>query len=223
MPGTAPRHLAVAPLKSKPKEDTIYTISMRSNSAESLEKKGATSPTARSEPIVSDVKLQTQNITALAAKKKRVQQQVMSSRLNLQDRQFHGTFHSDDDAGNTLTTSRLDSHNYQYDSKFNFGDDFDSYDPFIGGRDVDDASPAKVSTKLSMRGPQHRHQALLRVQHQTHNAPLANSNSDKLSDITADTPIKVGYVLTCVPFNSRLLCIVLYYFDFLFERFIVLL
>lgn len=199
--GVMPHNLAVSPVKVKNKEDTIYTISMRSNSMESVDKR-VFSPAVQSRgrnadtavaPIVSQ---ETRGIAALAAEKKRRQQQeMMSSRMNLQERTFVSTAPPyDDNVDRKLTPSRLASHNLTYGSRYNLNDDLDSYDnrsqntdatPYRG-RNLE-SSVAKDSR--GQKSQKYRPQPLLRVLNNA--APLNSSNSDRLSDKTTDTSIKV--------------------------------
>lgn len=191
--GGISRHLAVSPLKPKQKEDTLYTISMRSNSMESLEKKD--SPTQPNKPrphdqfhpsITPKVNQETRGIAALAAAKKRRQQQqeMMSSRLTLQDslnRTFVSTY---EEADSRLTPSRLATHNIKYGSRYNVNDETESYDnrsQQTENRRMEH-SPAKPGGRIPRA--KYRPQAHLRV-------PAATS-SDRLSDKTADTPHKVS-------------------------------
>ena len=186
--GGMPRHLDVSPMKTKSKEDTIYTLSMRSNSAESYEKKDVTaSPTDLKSNVSPKVNQQTRNIAALAAaKKRRQQQQEMSSRLNLQDSQFNQTFISNEEGDNGLTSSRLASHNRNFDSRFNLNDDMDSYDNHSLNLDAmsyhgrADNTPTKGGQRVP-KGTRYRHQALLRVQQNQNNGlPVSSSSSDRL-------------------------------------------
>lgn len=200
------RNLAVTPKRVKQKEDTMYTISMRSNSVESLEKKDTASSTKIAEPAARPkVSQETRGIAALAAIKKRQQQAEMSSRLNLQDSQFNQTFVSYDEVENGLTSSRLASHNHKFDSKFDskfdLNDDLDSYehrsqngDGLQYGVRNNGPSPSKAGHKM-LRGGRHKHQGLLRVQQQSNAVPLATSSSDRLFDSTANTPTKVTKAL----------------------------
>ncbi|XP_067938364.1 kinesin-like protein KIF19 [Watersipora subatra] len=188
------RHLSVSPMKVKHKEDTMYTLSMRSNSVESLEKKDSLSPADLTKALVPPkVSQETRGIAALAAaKKRRQQQEIMSSRQNLQDTPFNQTFISYDDGDNALTSSRLANHNRVYDSRFNLNDDLESYDSQMVDAKTDGSTP-KAGQRIP-RASKHRHQALLRVQNQNPGAPVGSSNSDRLIDPT-DTHykgVKVG-------------------------------
>lgn len=193
-----PRHLAVSPLKVKRKEDTLYTISMRSNSAESLDKKESP-PSEQHLVVVPKVNAETRGIAALAAKKRR-QHEVMSSRLNLQDPQLNTTFVSpQDDFDSRLTPSRLANHNLKYGSRYNVNDDADSSEyrshltdagPYQGRKT--DNSSVKHNGKIP-RASKYRPQPLLRVHNDGAGGGLVSSNSDRFSDKTlAETPIKVG-------------------------------
>lgn len=190
-----PRHLAVSPLKPNRKEDTLYTISMRSNSLESLEKKDSP-PQPPPKPVRSHDQLQvnltpkvnqeTRGIAALAAAKKRRQQQqdIMASRLTLQDSQR--TFISSYDDGERLTPSRLATHNLKYGSRYNINDETESYDNRSQNtetRKIEHVSPAKAGGKIPRA--KYRSQA-------THLRVPGAANSDRMSDKTADTPHKVS-------------------------------
>ena len=202
--GGISRHLAVSPLKPKQKEDTLYTISMRSNSMESLEKKD--SPTQPSKPIRPQeqfhatiqpkVNQETRGIAALAAAKKRCQQQqeMMSSRLTLQDGHLNRTFVSSyEDGDSRLTPSRLASHNLKYGSRYNINDDTESYDnrsQQTEARRIEN-SPAKAGGKIP--------RAKYRPQPQAaHLRVPAATNSDRMSAKTVDTPHKMGVLVNNV-------------------------
>lgn len=170
---------------------------MRSNSAESMEKKESSPTPLTKSNIAPKVNQETRGIAALAAaKKRRQQQEIMSSRLNLQDsRTFVSTY--DDDR--KLTPSRLANHNLKYGSRYNMNDEAeDTYDSRSQHTDTgpyhsrkNDSSPARTGGKIP-RASKHRHQSMLRV-HNNAAAALPSSNSDRLSDkVSLDTPSKVG-------------------------------
>lgn len=195
-------HLAVTPLKVKQKEDTMYTISMRSNSMESVDKSSDQQARAKAThlEIMPKVNQETRGIAALAAAKKRRQQQSDVARLALTDSKFNRTFISSygDDLDSRLTPSRLASHNLKYGSQYNLNDDADSLtdqrslktDPTHHYR-LMGASPMKSNSRVP-RATKYRPQPLSHVPNQ-HMA----SQSDRMSDKTSDTPSKVEYYSQC--------------------------
>lgn len=194
-PTSSGRHLAVSPMKAKNKEDTIYTISMRSNSMES------SSPVLQSRPkdqayLTPRINHETRGIAALAAEKKRKQNPADPMRLGVSDSQFNKTFVSNygDENDSRLTPSRLATHNLKYGSRYNLTDDSDSLitvdqrsrhtDP-VYLRHRADNSPAKQTGKIP-RATKYRPQPLLKA-----NQHISGSQSERMSDKTSDTPSKV--------------------------------
>lgn len=146
--------------------------------------------------IMPKVSQETRGIAALAAAKKRRQQQTDVARLTLTDGgKFNRTFISNygDDTDSRLTPSRLASHNLKYSSQYNLNEDSDSLadqrslntDPSQYYRRMGH-SPAKPNSKVP-RATKYRPQPLSLVPTQQ-----AGSLSDRLSDKTAETPSKVS-------------------------------
>lgn len=199
-------------MKTKQKEDTLYSISMRSNSIDSMDKKSSSSlqqiqPRLDQLKVTPRINQQTRNIAALAAAKKRRQQQGEGVRQDLNDgsqlnRTFISTYGGDDNE-TRLTPSRLASHNLKYGLKYSSNDDNDSLtaaeqksmqtDPAAYQMDNSPAARGRQATTKPTRTTKYRPQPLTNNTSTTNAASGQAVGSSSTSDKAVEISNKVGY------------------------------
>lgn len=170
---------------------------MRSNSAESLEKKEVPVVSPRELHVKPKINQETRGIAALAAAKKRKQQKEMSNRLTL-DPHFNRTFISSyGEEDSQLTPSRLASHNMKYSgSRYTLNDETESVATFDQRSMNAEAAPHQRKIDHSPgRGKLPRP---TKYRPQPVKLPASKINqshgSDRNSDKQTETPARVRFI-----------------------------